>query len=451
MSGMYASCLLVGFYCVLMRWGLSHLDDGSFVVTVTVFNDGDATETLSTVASALLGGKWGSPDWITVTDTITHSKLAYHGPTAKIADHKASRNAILEAGQSVSGALDLSDVYELRSGVDYVVEISQEITHGQSVPHTVAYTRPSSGPKWRARVQHSMDTRCSDVQSAIINESIVNARSMLDRCYTEYFFNRSCSNGAHYRRFFGQPALIRFVLVQSVLQEAQLLLSDTNASLPHFTCNNCDEVPESAVAWVTQGDENRVINMCFEHPLYTDPDRINIGVDSIPGIMIHEASHFFYSVVDHAYGLANSEAIASTVLSVQNADSYEYFCETYPSTLTTDHCDSCGTVGVIDNATECLERMHCGLCNRTDGEFVCVGATNELDDGLNFPLADANQCEENVTFLAAPGDADGFVSETDSDASDTDSRVPVYETILWILVPVLLVAIIALFWRKPRS
>ncbi|UCE48382.1 MAG: hypothetical protein JSW47_22645, partial [Phycisphaerales bacterium] len=55
------------------------------------------------------------------------------------------------------------------------------------------------------------------------------------------------------------------------------------------------------------------------------------GFDSMSGVYIHELSHLICRTKDHRYGLQNCVALAAANAgqAVENADSYEYYCESF--------------------------------------------------------------------------------------------------------------------------
>ncbi|MCC6128861.1 MAG: M35 family metallopeptidase [Acidobacteria bacterium] len=63
------------------------------------------------------------------------------------------------------------------------------------------------------------------------------------------------------------------------------------------------------------------------------------GRDSLSGVIIHEMTHLLKQTQDHRYGDDNCIALAKEVggpaKAVENADSYEYYCESFQSKVTT--------------------------------------------------------------------------------------------------------------------
>ncbi|MFN7986997.1 MAG: M35 family metallo-endopeptidase [Thermoanaerobaculia bacterium] len=63
------------------------------------------------------------------------------------------------------------------------------------------------------------------------------------------------------------------------------------------------------------------------------------GRDSLSGVIIHEMTHLTKKTQDHVYGAGPCETLAKEVggpaKAVENADSYEYYCESFQSSVTT--------------------------------------------------------------------------------------------------------------------
>jgi hypothetical protein len=65
--------------------------------------------------------------------------------------------------------------------------------------------------------------------------------------------------------------------------------------------------------------------------LFFDNTHLDRGTDSIGGVFIHELSHALCNTNDHIYGEGNSQVLASNnpVQAIDNADNYEYYCESF--------------------------------------------------------------------------------------------------------------------------
>ena len=68
-------------------------------------------------------------------------------------------------------------------------------------------------------------------------------------------------------------------------------------------------------------------------------DATRHGRDSLSGVIIHEMTHLTRQTKDHVYGAGPCEALAKSVggpaKAIENADSYEYYCESFQTSVTT--------------------------------------------------------------------------------------------------------------------
>ena len=100
------------------------------------------------------------------------------------------------------------------------------------------------------------------------------------------------------------------------------------------SCENCANTigHTDVFAYVVPTDSTHTIHMCNELA-FSGSNQLRIP-DSVPGVLVHETSHFF-STLDRAYGTTNSKALVSGCRSgtyplsycSDNADNYEYFSD----------------------------------------------------------------------------------------------------------------------------
>jgi hypothetical protein len=157
---------------------------------------------------------------------------------------------------------------------------------------------------------------CSAEERASVNEAFALARERTAAGLQAALAN---PNDPRLTRWFGNGSRQRIVeVLQSVLRQLDEAQSFTIACATSAYC-----VQRQPMAYTSFN--NRVVGFCrgFFRASLT-------GEDSRFGAVIHELTHLAARTEDHAYGRANARTLAlkEGTRAANNADTYEYFCET---------------------------------------------------------------------------------------------------------------------------
>ena len=167
-------------------------------------------------------------------------------------------------------------------------------------------------------------TGCTTTEQAALEADVLAARSYIDGAVA---YLAAGTAGARYQYWFGAYDATRWGTVQTTYARLKALYDGA----PLLDCDpsggNC---AAGVYAWTPVVVSTALpIHLC--PPYFSAPAT---GVDSRPGTLIHEATHYtdILNAQDNAYGQAPSHALAGPTpeLAVRNADSYEYFAENAP-------------------------------------------------------------------------------------------------------------------------
>jgi hypothetical protein len=97
--------------------------------------------------------------------------------------------------------------------------------------------------------------------------------------------------------------------------------------------------PTTAFGYVYAGIQKKGEYHVFLGKAFFD-DATRHGRDSLSGVIIHEMTHLTKNTKDHRYGeqpcIDLAKAVGGPAMAIENADSYEYYCESFQSKVTTD-------------------------------------------------------------------------------------------------------------------
>lgn len=148
----------------------------------------------------------------------------------------------------------------------------------------------------------------------------------------------------------------------------------------------------STYAYVYPSDSSHTIYLCGSY--WNSPTTLE--VDSKPGTLIHELSHFddVAGTDDNVYGLAGcrSLAISSPCAAVNNADSHEYYIELIP-TLDSSCCGH--------SSSSCSE-SYCAI-NQDQCDVAAISSGPACSSSTSFTSSFTSSCLDDPTWLDSMG------------------------------------------------
>lgn len=146
-------------------------------------------------------------------------------------------------------------------------------------------------------------------------------------------FEQFPSNAAALAEFFGPQSQARDEAVTAAFNRVKNVFWRSVVRYQCFgrgspACVDAKGNADRIIAFVIPSQTHPDIYLC---PAFYRLDQ-NGGVDSAPGVLVHEATHVRpIFTQDHVYGISNARALAriSPARAVANADNYEYFFELY--------------------------------------------------------------------------------------------------------------------------
>jgi len=320
-------------------------------VTVTLSNESPVSLTLS---------KWNTP-LDDATDVlradmfrVTHSS----GVEAVYTGIIPYRRPVLSdfftfnPGQSTIVTLDLFKGYHFPSEGEYkielatVIEIHEGDLEGDSIAESYAAMQTEFlgsnsihvdvqslklAPVWGKPLQNNLTgpspkSNCNSGQASQITTSGNNAISASLRGYN-YLANKTCSTSVtSYITWFGACDTNRYNTVRNNLNTVNSFLKTTYP----VDCAGA-QCSANTYAYVFPTDTTRTIYVCA---VFWKVTTANCVMDSQPGTIIHEASHFnnVASTGDYAYGIANCQNLAKSnpANAIRNADNYCFYTDSCP-------------------------------------------------------------------------------------------------------------------------
>lgn len=279
------------------------------------------------------------------------AEVGYEGAMIKRAAPTAADFAILRAGRSYRGVVELGSAYDLSKAGHYTVTYAAPLQYAslsggvrlqqrnglpmiaQGAPIRIVLDQRATFPNGRrispvlpgnpelSDVLGISTVACNASQIAIVNNAVLSARTYSERA--KGYLNAG-TTGARYTTWFGAYTSSRYATAQQHFTSIDNALDQTGGQVT-INCGCTDNY----YAYVIKNQPYQIFvcNIFWSAPL--------VGTDSKAGTLIHEMSHF--TVVadtdDHAYGqgLAQSLAINNPTQALDNADSHEYFAENTPA------------------------------------------------------------------------------------------------------------------------
>jgi peptidyl-Lys metalloendopeptidase len=258
----------------------------------------------------------------------------------------------LRPGQTIETVLDLHKGYHFAEAGVYTVQLATNVgvysgELGASVgevldqlsgveldskPVAVKVAVPSSPLVWPEFNTTGLlggpspKSNCAANQASQIQTSGNNAISASNRGYS-YLTSSACSSSkSFYIRWFGACDNGRYSTVTNCLNSIHNFMRTTYpVDCAGSSCS------ANTYAYVYPTDTTRTIYVCA---VFWKVTTANCVMDSQPGTLIHEASHFnnVCSTGDYAYGIANCENLArnNPANAIRNADNYCFYTDSCP-------------------------------------------------------------------------------------------------------------------------
>lgn len=262
-------------------------------------------------------------------------RVAYTGRIAKRAAPTDSDYVFLDAGASVTWDVDLTDAYDFSTTGTYAVlydvaspdlfavaQPDSALTSNPLEIFVAARARPAQ-VRSAAKVESGSSSYVSCSASRITD--ITAARDTATAYATDAnAYLQAATIDTRYTTWFGAYNTTRYATVATHFTN---ILSRIGSNPMTFDCSGVDCFA-SDFAFVFASDATYTVHLC---PLFWAAP--TAGTDSKAGTLIHETSHFnaIAGTDDFAYGqdAAKALAIANPAQAIMNADSHEYFGESF--------------------------------------------------------------------------------------------------------------------------
>lgn len=260
----------------------------------------------------------------------------------------------LEVGEEVSMVIDFAEHFEFpepgRFELEYsapLVQLEQPLAFPTTVrvkDQTVIIVKSNSlqlvvdaDSWWPAKTaEHPSKTKtqrsissCSSVNAAALGSTssgiIGNTVSGVSQCYQNL---QSVGSDSRFLTWFGTSSGLNAVLYY--FNKVYNLYASGQAN---YICENCSP---GIFAYVYPSDNTYTVHLC--NALAFSGTNIMSQWDSVPGVLLHEGSHFF-GTQDYGYGYTWCQTAANTCRNTgvncsypcNNADCMEYYCENFMS------------------------------------------------------------------------------------------------------------------------
>ncbi len=262
-------------------------------------------------------------------------RVAYTGRITKRATPTETDYVFLGAGDSVTWDVDLTDAYDFSATGTYAVlydVASPDLFVGgaadaalTSNPIEIAVegrSRPAT-VRSNAKIESGSSSYVSCSASQITEVSAArDAATSYATAANDYL--QASSVDTHYTTWFGAFNATRYATVTTNFTN---ILSRLGSNPMAFDCSGTDCF-SGDFAFVFPSDSTYTVHLCgsfWDAPV--------TGTDSRGGTLIHETSHFtpIAATEDYAYGETDAKALAISNPSqaIANADSHEYFAESF--------------------------------------------------------------------------------------------------------------------------
>jgi peptidyl-Lys metalloendopeptidase len=256
----------------------------------------------------------------------------------------------LRSGQTIQTVLDLHKGYHFAEVGEYTVQLTTTVGlyHGElgasvrevldqlygvdleSEPLQVKVAVPSNPLVWPEFNTTGLlggpspKSNCAANQASQIQTSGSNAISASSQGAN--YVAGGCAGKTFYTRWFGACDAARHNTVHNCLSQTHNFLRTTYP----VDCQG-SSCSANTYAYVYPTDTTRTIYVCA---VFWKVTTANCVMDSQPGTLIHEASHFnnVCSTGDYAYGIVNCENLAKNnpANAIRNADNYCFFTDSCP-------------------------------------------------------------------------------------------------------------------------
>ena len=289
--------------------------------------------------------KWNTPVG-ELTEDLFHVSLngqdvPYTGKLVKRTFPEFSDYVMIDAGQSLSGRVELSGAYDMyRAGTYSVqfhgtfqdaIELSDqaevkdvfEVESGNTTVKLASASGISAFDLYQAPSERAVSYySCSSSRQTSLATAHNSAKTYSANSLN-YFTGKTASTvTTRYRTWFGTATTSRF---NSVKSHYSLINTALNTKSVVYDCSCTD----SYYAYVYPTSPYRIY-LC--NAFWSAP---NTGTDSRAGTIIHEMSHFNVNggTDDHVYGQSGAKSLATSnpTKAVDNADNHEYFSENTPA------------------------------------------------------------------------------------------------------------------------
>lgn len=271
--------------------------------------------------------------------------LPYEGLLFKRQLPSISEHIRIRAKSSLVSSVDLASVYGFKSpgactvrfetmfqyyedslANSYIQFVSSDreqffITEGESLPkltiaeslrrNTTQILPPSL--KSAGVISPMFSGNWMSIERLLTVVAYLEAYSVLGTCYYSV-----ASNPALYTQYFGA----RYINYMNRVKRAYMVIKSSMESHQYTLNYYGSYCAPNVYAYTFSG--SLVIYLCDAY--LTAP---SVGIDSKMGIIVHEMSHAAAGTKDIVYGMANCRVLAhaAPMLSIRNADTYEYFAE----------------------------------------------------------------------------------------------------------------------------
>lgn len=289
--------------------------------------------------------KWNTPVG-ELTEDLFHVSLdgqdvPYTGKLVKRTFPEFSDYVVIEAGQSLSGQVELSGAYDMYRNGTYSVQFHGtfqdaiqfgdraevkdvfEVESGQTSVSLANASGVSAFELYQAPTERAVSyASCSSSRQSALATAHNSAKTYAANS-VNYFAGKTYSTvTTRYRTWFGTATSSRFNSVKSHYS----LIND--ALINKSVVYDCS-CTQSYYAYVYPTQPYRIY-LCNSFW-----SAANTGTDSRAGTIIHEMSHFNVNggTDDHVYGQSGAKSLATSnpTRAVDNADNHEYFSENTPA------------------------------------------------------------------------------------------------------------------------
>lgn len=336
-----------------------------------------------------------------VYDMDDEVPLRYAGPLARRTAPTSFDYHSLNAGEELSAVVDLSHCFEFNANGNYVVTLdTTNAAMEQKSRMHFSVQKTSIPPHLKSLAEKAASfSGCSADQQSTTESAIANAITAVDSAFEDNLM-KGCVN-SDFTGLFGTYSAERYHAVTSTFANVQASFYAENYVIKCDT-NDCAD-DDSTYAFVYPFDLHRHVNLCGAFW----PASTTIQIDSQPGTLIHELTHFadISATDDFQYGFEECLELGATspCTAVKNADSNCYYAEQEPMFNNATCC-----YGFSE--TQCANTANCAYCDgECQEEGMCATAIEAGDcasgeGAVYFWSQSTEWCTENQEWTDANGD-----------------------------------------------